>query len=60
MKDKIILAITLLLISGCTTTTSGNGSKWKNLGPDQVRCERHELKICGIYWSLHICECKMA
>ena len=56
---RILLALSLLLFTACSTT-SGDGSKWKNLGPDQVRCERHELKICGIYGSLHICECKMA
>ncbi|OUW92657.1 MAG: hypothetical protein CBD88_08210 [Flavobacteriales bacterium TMED228] len=59
MKVKTILAIVLLLMPSCAAT-SGDGSKWKNMGPDQVRCERHELKICGIYGSLHICECKMA
>lgn len=60
MKDKIILAITLLLISGCTTTTLGDESKWKNMGPDQVHCKKHEFKMCSYYGSLYICECRLA
>ena len=59
MKDKIILAITLLVVSGCTAT-SGDGSKWKNMGPDQVHCKKHEFKMCSYYGALYICECKLA
>ena len=59
MKDKIILAITLLLVSGCAAT-SGDGSKWKNMGPDQVKCQKHEFKMCSYYGALYICECKLA
>jgi hypothetical protein len=58
VKDKIILAIMLLLMSGCSMT--GDGSKWKNMGPEQVKCQKHEFKMCGRYGSLHICECKLA
>ena len=59
MKVKTILAVTFLLLSGCASTSEG-GDKWKNMKPDQVKCAKHELKVCGIYGSLHICECKMA
>ena len=59
MKVKTILAIVLLLMTSCAAT-SGDGSKWKNMGPDQVRCERHEFKMCSYYGALYICECQLA
>ena len=59
MKDKIILAIMLLLVSGCAAT-SGDGSRWKNMGPDQVHCKKHEFKMCSYYGALYICECNLA
>jgi len=59
VKVKIILFITLLLMAGCVTT-EGYESKWRNMGPDQVQCQKHEFKMCGRYGSLHICECKLA
>jgi len=59
MKYKILLALSLLSFTACSTT-SGDISKWKNLGPDQVRCEKHEFKMCSRYGSLYICECKLA
>jgi len=43
VKDKIILAIMLLLVSGCAAT-SGDGSRWKNMGPDQVHCKNMSLR----------------
>jgi len=58
MKFKILLALSLLF-TACSTT-SGDGSKWKNLGPDQVKCESHEFKMCSYYGALYICECKLA
>ena len=58
MKVKIILAVALLLMSACSTT--GDGSKWRNMGPDQIKCQKHELKICSYYGALYICECRMA
>ena len=59
MKDKIILAIMLLLVSGCAAT-SGDGSRWKNMGLDQVHCKKHEFKMCSYYGALYICECNLA
>ena len=56
---RIVLALSLLLFAACGTT-SGDQSKWKNMGPDQIRCDRHELKICSYYGALYICECQVA
>jgi len=56
---KILLALSLLLFTACSTT-SGDGSRWKNMEPDQVHCKKHEFKVCGYYGALYICECKLA
>jgi hypothetical protein len=56
---KILLALSLLLFTACSTT-SGDVSKWKNMGPDQVHCKKHEFKMCSYYGALYICECKLA
>ena len=55
---KKVFVACLLFVSGCSMT--GDGSKWKNLGPDQVHCESHEFKMCSYYGSLYICECRLA
>ena len=57
MKVKIILAVSLLLMSACSMT--GDGSKWKNMGPEQVKCPDNVLKVCERIGSLHICECRL-
>ena len=56
---KILLALSLLLFTACSTT-SGDGSRWKNMEPDQVHCKKHEFKVCGYYGALYICECQLA
>jgi len=56
---KILLTLSLLLFTACSTT-SGDGSRWKNMGPDQVHCKKHEFKMCSYYGALYICECKLA
>jgi len=59
MKLKILLTLSLLLFPACSTTTD-DGSKWRNMGPDQIKCQKHELKMCSYYGALYICECRVA
>ena len=53
-----IFAACLLLVSGCSMT--GDGSKWKQMGPENVRCQPNQLKVCERIGSLTICECAIA
>jgi len=55
---KVLLSICLIFLSGCSVT--GDESKWRDLGPEQVKCKKHEFKMCGRYGSLNICECRLA
>ena len=55
---KKIFTACLLLVSGCSAT--GDGSKWKHMGPEHVRCQPNELNVCERIGSLTICECAMA
>ena len=51
---KKVFAVCLLLFSGCSMT--GDGSRWKYMGPEHVRCLPNELKICERIGALTICE----
>jgi hypothetical protein len=53
---KILLALSLLLFTACSTT-SGDGSRWRKMGPDEVHCKKHEIKMCRYYGAVYICEC---
>ena len=53
-----IFAVCLLLVSGCSMT--GDGSRWRHMGPENVRCLPNELKVCERIGALTICECAMA
>ena len=55
---KKVFAVCLLLVSGCSMT--GDGSRWKYMGPEHVRCLPNELKVCERIGALTICECAMA
>ena len=48
----------LLFVSGCSMT--GDGSRWKYMGPEHVRCLPNELKVCERIGALTICECAIA